>query len=375
MWTIANMSLVIFFLLSAVLDLGSLGSLGSMDRLNVYASEPAARPEIKPETKKDERPVAGQVVSVTGKALFRSGNEASDAKGQTLKVGDVIRQGDVINTSSSGSVKLLLQDKSILDIGPSALFDITQYKTNHGGDRNVDIQMPYGQVRAAITRKLEGGGSFKIKTKTVTMGVRGTEFVVMAPLDEVFKATEKSKPEDKIAGKSDGTSAKPGSTPAPSANKTSVIVIQGNVDVEQKPEAGARNPASGKLILPKKVSLSAGQKIVADSGPSAAPIKIMAVSTEELKQTVSVTKIDDNTFKKSITIDTSTGKTDGGISNATQVAIQGAVTTPVTNLASAPAAAGNSGFIGTFGSGAGLVPPPVIIPIGGLAHVKVVISR
>ena len=46
--------------------------------------------------------------------------------------------------------------------------------------------MPYGSLRAAISKKIEGNGSFKIKTKTVTMGVRGTEFVVQAPLDQQF---------------------------------------------------------------------------------------------------------------------------------------------------------------------------------------------
>ena len=61
--------------------------------------------------------MAGKVVSVDGKVLIRQ-DDSAGGTAVALKPGAQVRQGDVINTSSDGKVKLLLEDKTILILGP-----------------------------------------------------------------------------------------------------------------------------------------------------------------------------------------------------------------------------------------------------------------
>src|SRR4051812_10266182 len=78
---------------------------------------------------------AGRVVSVSGNAVVRAdetgkGSPRDCAKGATcprermnsltLRPGDTLYEGDVINTASNGSVKMLLADRTIVDLGVSS---------------------------------------------------------------------------------------------------------------------------------------------------------------------------------------------------------------------------------------------------------------
>jgi hypothetical protein len=73
----------------------------------------------------------GKVVSLTGKVMARI-----EAKGQSsrkipkvrfLKPADPVFREDVINTDSNGSVKILFQDQSIMDLGQSSLFKVEEF--------------------------------------------------------------------------------------------------------------------------------------------------------------------------------------------------------------------------------------------------------
>ncbi len=149
--------------------------------------------------------VVGQAVSVSGKVLVRN-EKATNAQMSFLKPGDKFGESTIINTGSNGAVKLLMTDKTIVDLGPSSLFKVTEYKLNQGSDRKVDVSLDYGQIRASVNQPVAEKGKFTIRTKAATMGVRGTEFVVSAALPP--KAGE----------------------PVPST-QTQVTVIKGRVDV------------------------------------------------------------------------------------------------------------------------------------------------
>lgn len=147
---------------------------------------------------------SGQAVSVSGKVLVR--NEKSQNQMSFLKAGDKIVEGSIINTGSTGSAKLLMTDKTIVDLGPSSLFKINEYQLNKGGDRKVDVALDYGQIRASVNQPVNDKGKFTIRTKAATMGVRGTEFVVAAAIPP--RAGEAAPPQ-----------------------QTQVTVIKGRVDV------------------------------------------------------------------------------------------------------------------------------------------------
>ncbi len=135
-----------------------------------------------PYSARAEEDYIARAVSVSGKVLVR-GEGAGSVQMTFLKPGDKLAKGTIINTSSNGAVKLLMTDRTILDLGPSSLFKMNDYKLGNVGDRQVDMSLDYGQVRASVNEKITSNkGKFTIRTKAATMGVRGTEFVVNAPI-------------------------------------------------------------------------------------------------------------------------------------------------------------------------------------------------
>ena len=63
------------------------------------------------------RQIAGEVVSVSGKVFIRADGQSTAGVLKPAKGGDSLYAGDVVNTSSDGQVKLLLKDKTIVDLG------------------------------------------------------------------------------------------------------------------------------------------------------------------------------------------------------------------------------------------------------------------
>lgn len=140
----------------------------------------------------EEEAYIARAVSVSGKVLLR-GEGSTTAQMAFLKPGDRLYKGAIVNTGSDGTVKLLMTDRTIIDLGPSSLFKMNDYQLGKVGDRKVDLSLDYGQVRASVNEKLTSNkGKFTIRTKTATMGVRGTEFVVNVP---VASLENKSAPE------------------------------------------------------------------------------------------------------------------------------------------------------------------------------------
>ena len=62
---------------------------------------------------------------------------------------------------------------------------VQQFEPGKGPDRKVDLTMMYGTARTAVTQPVHPkNGKFYFRTKTATMGVRGTMFVVSATIGE-----------------------------------------------------------------------------------------------------------------------------------------------------------------------------------------------
>jgi len=265
--------------------------------------------------------LAGQIVSVQGKVLIRTESKTSSVSRQ-LKVGDKLFEGDVINTPSDGTAKILLQDKTILDIGSSALFNVDKFKVNQGGNRDVELGMMYGTLRANVTQKLAAAGKFKIRTPSATMGVRGTEFMVKTALsDNTGKADHSNNGNHYGQNKDKEKDKNKTSTPT-----TEVVVLQGKVEVAQqstKPEGGS---GAGTKVDAPVVALTAGQKLVADSS-AAVPAVPVQLTMDQARASVGSATIVDNTFKTAVTLDLSTVSgaggesrgpaSDGGVSNVT----------------------------------------------------------
>lgn len=313
---------------------------------------PAVAPEAAPAITPAKPAVGGvgRAVNVSGKVLIR--NEVSKQVSQIreLKVGDSLYEGDLINTSSGASAKILMADRTIIDVGPTTVFKVEEFKLgNNVKERQVDLSMQYGKIRTLVSQKLNDSGKFKVHTRSATMGVRGTEFLVMSDVDGVSKKDDASK----------GT-------------QTQVVVLEGKVAVDTPKEAKAGMPAvpSAPVMLTKGTAITVnvqssgadalkggggeqGTRTVASA--SSVQVQTAQLSESQVSQSTQAVKIQDSTFEKAVTIDQNSGS-NSSPSNDSFSAIASAVVIPA-EVAPKPHDMGVPGAFGNdLGLGAGFFP-------------------
>lgn len=250
------------------------GAVGLMTAASVFAAPP----------------IAGEVANIEGRVLAR--NPAKGTPVRSLKPGDSIYQGEIINTGSSARIKILMKDKSILDLGPTSMFKVDEFELNKKdyAHRKVKMTMGYGQVRALVNKKLKGSGKFTIRTRAATMGVRGTEFVVLSDLSGVgdsesgnrSSATKVTVLEGKVAVKTPSKEQKANLVKPGEQLETKVV--------EKKSKDGSRRPAQ-----------------VVSEAP-----QVKKLSKTEVQAVKQIAVVKDNTFKHEVVIDSSNAKSGGG---------------------------------------------------------------
>ena len=118
--------------------------------------------------------VAGNVEYLRGEAwVERSGEKI------LLNQGDTVDAGDVVVTTQSGRVKLHMQDESKVFVGSRSRITIDNYEMRKGSLFSGSFNMLWGKVRFLVTKLNIGSSSFSVRTKTATIGVRGTQFAIM----------------------------------------------------------------------------------------------------------------------------------------------------------------------------------------------------
>ena len=93
-----------------------------------------------------------------------------------LKKGAWVTEGSKIKTSPKSFAKLLFNDKSQVIVGPKSEMQIASFKKGSAGVLN----LLNGQIRAKVKKsyKSQDKNKMLIQTRTASMGVRGTEFLV-----------------------------------------------------------------------------------------------------------------------------------------------------------------------------------------------------
>ncbi len=299
---------------------------------------------------------AGKAVSVSGRVLVRT-EDGKTQKMAFLKPGDTLGKGSVLNTSSVGAVKLLMTDKTILDLGPSTLFKVNEYKLNQGSDRNVDMEMSYGKIRASVNTPVGAKGKFTIRTKAATMGVRGTEFIVSSDVAS-FMAPEAKATKD---GAKNMEMKEP---PKNVVGKTEITVIKGSVNVETKVAQLDKNKKEMAGVKTEITKLEAGSKMVAIEKPmevkdlakgfaaqeARVETKIEKLTTEQLKTETASAKQDDRTFAQAISVPASGAEGDKGSGGHTLAAVGNMISNSHEFQAGTPTLPVNVGTPGMFNS-------------------------
>jgi len=248
---------------------------------------------------------AGKAVSLLGRVLIRNEDKAG-APVRELKVGDTIMPGDVVNTRSDATVKLMMSDKSIIDLGASTLFKVDEWMLKHGDDRQVGLTLGYGKVRASVNTPVGPKGKFTVKTKAATMGVRGTEFMIVQGID------------------SKGDSPKGG---ADKSVTTQVTVVHGKVEFRDKamPNRPPIEITTGKQLT--TVATLVGDNAVQRSAANAPTPKVIDVPAPQMKTLLADTKVQDTTFRQAVVIDTG-NKSQPSFGQSTMQSIMGAAPPP-----------------------------------------------
>ncbi|MBV8603856.1 MAG: FecR domain-containing protein [Pelomonas sp.] len=104
--------------------------------------------------------------------------------GQTLpvRVGDPVLEGDQLNTGADSSVGITLRDDTLLAAGARSTLEIRHFSfnpTTHDG--RLDSNVKRGTL-AVISGKIAHAHpeAVQFSTNSLTLGVRGTEFIIDA---------------------------------------------------------------------------------------------------------------------------------------------------------------------------------------------------
>jgi hypothetical protein len=100
------------------------------------------------------------------------------------KNGQVVHEGSVIEVDEGGRATLLLGKGSVFHLGGGTKFVVNRYGiTRQSGEEIADLDLKFGKTRALILNQ-GGRRAIQIRSRSATMGVRGTEILIDAPRTE-----------------------------------------------------------------------------------------------------------------------------------------------------------------------------------------------
>jgi len=119
----------------------------------------------------------GQIKTETGTVLIQHNGAPESAA-----IGVRLFESDSITTSQDGSIGITFADNSTMSLGPNTRLDLDTFQfdsTTHLGNFNVSLEKGTLAVKSGdIVRQTPE--AMHIKTPVALLGVRGTEFVVLA---------------------------------------------------------------------------------------------------------------------------------------------------------------------------------------------------
>ena len=121
----------------------------------------------------------GEVTLVIGRAFLSSGN--LDA--ERLRIGDFIREGDLVRTESNGHVHIRFVDEAVLSVRPRSELQVLAYRFDQEKPENslVKLNLIEGTARTVSGEAAKTARDrFRFNTPIAAIGVRGTDFVVSA---------------------------------------------------------------------------------------------------------------------------------------------------------------------------------------------------
>jgi len=200
----------------------------------------------------------------TGKAFSIKGTAVIN--GSELTIADSIKEGDIIKTGANSSVKIIMKDRTVLDIGENTRFQISKYSYNK--EKPAESRSSFSLLKGTF-RYISGliaknrPQNVQISAGTATIGIRGSFDTIslvgnlLSVITSVGTATITSANGDQVFIAKNSTGTLDVST-----GKSSVVTTTSPGPVAQAARDIAKNPdaASVKQALS---NLSAAEAIVA----------------------------------------------------------------------------------------------------------------
>lgn len=112
----------------------------------------------------------GKVILLKGQAL---------SGGFPIKIGSHIDEGNTVKCLKKSFIRLKMDDDTIINLGPESEIFFKSYREREGKRNNV-ARLIEGKMRVLVRRFATGREKIEFNTGLVSLGVRGTEFLVNA---------------------------------------------------------------------------------------------------------------------------------------------------------------------------------------------------
>jgi tetratricopeptide (TPR) repeat protein len=102
----------------------------------------------------------------------------ADSTDKIINIGDSLKENDTVKTGLKSTVELQFKEKSIIRVKENSILKISSlYNTENSG--KVSLFLDNGKILANPEKQAKNS-VFEIETQSITVGVRGTEFVVIS---------------------------------------------------------------------------------------------------------------------------------------------------------------------------------------------------
>lgn len=121
---------------------------------------------------------AGILKSVRGKVQLLG----TDGKARQAQAGDPIAPIDRLQTDADSAASLVLRDGTTMVVGPSSRLDFKQFhfdSTTRDGGLLVSLLRGSLRMVTGLIGKTQPD-AVRVETQTATIGIRGTDFIVLA---------------------------------------------------------------------------------------------------------------------------------------------------------------------------------------------------
>ncbi len=111
---------------------------------------------------------AGQVTRAIPEVDIARGPQQLSAARKTI-----VDWGDVVHTGGGGRARIALEDGSLINVGSSSIFAITQHNPV---TQQTQIELTYGRMRSVVVKQTKPNARFEVHTPVGVAGVVGTDF-------------------------------------------------------------------------------------------------------------------------------------------------------------------------------------------------------